>query len=83
MGSLWRTNDEPLDSSKYFETIAEFVTSSRAGQTALRLKNSYDRGKARVATGLADGGKKAAEPLVQRAKSVALAYRCPIRQSEC
>ena len=64
-----------LKSTKYFETIEDVAKSTRAGKTAMRVKDPYDRGKARVATGLANGGKKAAGPLLQRAKSAGATYR--------
>jgi len=64
-----------VKSSKYTETVTEFAKSTRAGKTAMRVKDPYDRGKARVATGLANGGKKAAGPLLQRAKSAGATYR--------
>jgi len=64
-----------VKSSKYAKKVTEFAKSTRAGKTAMRIKAPYDRGKARVATGLAKGGKKAAGPLVRRAKSAGATYR--------
>ncbi|WP_135829911.1 hypothetical protein [Halorussus halobius] len=64
-----------LKSTNYVETIEDVAKSTRAGQTAMRLKAPYDRGKARVATGLAEGGTKAAGPLLERAKSAGATYR--------
>ncbi|WP_135855323.1 hypothetical protein [Halorussus salinus] len=64
-----------VKSTSYFKKMESFAKSTRAGQTAMRLKAPYDRGKARVATGLAEGGKKAAGPLLRRAKSAGATYR--------
>ncbi|WP_135829905.1 hypothetical protein [Halorussus halobius] len=64
-----------VKSSKYAKKVTEFAKSTRAGRTAMRLKTPYDRGKARVATGLANGGKKAVGPLLERAKSAGATYR--------
>jgi hypothetical protein len=64
-----------LKSTKYFETIEDVAKSTRAGKTAMRVKAPYDRGKARVATGLAEGAKKTVGPVVGRAKSAGATYR--------
>ncbi|WP_158057963.1 hypothetical protein [Halorussus halophilus] len=64
-----------LKGTKTVEAIEDFAKSTRAGQTAMRIKSPYDRGKTRVAVGLARGGKKATGPVLRRAKSAGATYR--------
>ncbi|WP_276302697.1 hypothetical protein [Halorussus lipolyticus] len=64
-----------LRSTKYVTKVEDFAKATRAGKTAMRVKAPYDRGKARVATGLAQAGGKAAGPILRRAKSAGAAYR--------
>nr|WP_276282733.1 hypothetical protein [Halorussus sp. DT72] len=64
-----------IKSSTYAQKVSNFAKSTRAGKAAMRVKAPYDRGKARVATGLARATERASGPLLRRAKSAGAAYR--------